>query len=317
LALESGEDEGDEEPMLGPRLDLYVDYNEHRFVEELRAAWREVGLWGTLMAPAALLVVIVWRLASPVWGVAVALPAVWMAVRLWELVMRIAVLVREQAILQAAPVAAIDPAPQETYIINWWTLRKAKFDCSKPSDAYPAFADGLTGKPWRVLTKDTVMRIPVIRKHRGKATWGPQHVVRAAAYCRLIKTRENANAPFGILMFAGSYDCLVIPNNDKAQSQLERALEDVQEFLRIYEAGKFAPVAPRDKRCSGCHWGEPRKHVAGKSDTILNGQTVTARRTRGNNGKCYHSICGDRFPDRVPPHEDAVALGITEEDENV
>ena len=89
-------------------------------------------------------------------------------------------------------------------------------------------------------------------------------MVRAAAYCRLIKTCEGGNAPFGVLMFAGSYDCLVIPNNGEAQSHFERALREVQEFLSVYEGGKFVPAAPTDNRCSGCHCGKPRKHVDGE-----------------------------------------------------
>jgi hypothetical protein len=316
LALESGEDEGDEEPMLGPRLDLFVDYNEHRFAEGLHTAWGELRLWFALLAPAILLVLIVWYLASPVWGAAVALPAIWIASKIWELTMRIAALVREQGSLRAAAVAPIDLAPEETYKINWWTLRKAGFDCLKLHDAYPGLAEGVTGKPWRVLMKDTVIRIPVIRKHRGAATWGPQHVVRAAAYCRLITKCEGGNAPFGILMFAGSYDCLVIPNNEKARSQFEQALKDVREFLDIYEGGKFVPAAPRDNRCSGCHYGKPRKYTAGKSDTVLGGRVLAAWRTNASNGRSYHCTCGDRFTDTVPPHKDAVALGIAEEDEN-
>ena len=312
LALESGEDEGDEEPMLGPRLDVFVDYNEHRFVEELHAAWSEVRFWLTLMAPAALLVLIVWRLASPVWGAAVALPLFYMVAQLWELAMRIVALVREQANFRAAAASPIDLSPQEVYKINWWTLRKAGFDCLKPRDAYPGLAERLKGKPWRVLTKDTVIRIPVIRKHRGGEGWGPQHVVRVAAYCRLIKTCEGGNAPFGILMFAGSYDCLVIPNNNEAQARFAQALKEVQEFLSIYEGGVFVPTAPADNRCSGCHCGKPRKHVGGKSDTVLNGRAVMPFRMKAGNGQYYHSTCGDRFK-WVPAHSDSIALGIAEE----
>ena len=146
LALESGEDEGDEEAMLGPRLDLFVDYDEHRFVEELHSAWSEVRFWLTLMAPAALLMVIVWRLASPVWGAAVSLPVFYMVVKLWGLAMWIIELVREQATLRAAGAAPIDLSPQEICRINWWSLRKAGFDCAKAAGCLPGSCRAAEGK---------------------------------------------------------------------------------------------------------------------------------------------------------------------------
>ena len=71
------------------------------------------------------------------------------------------------------------------------------------------------------------------------------------------------------------------------------------------------PAAPPDNRCSGCHCGKPRKHVAGKSDTILNGRATCAGADEGGQ-RHYHSTCGDRFK-WVPPHDDSIALGIAEE----
>ena len=42
IASESGNDAGDEEPNLGPRLDLLIDYNEHKFTEAQHQAWGEM-----------------------------------------------------------------------------------------------------------------------------------------------------------------------------------------------------------------------------------------------------------------------------------
>ena len=43
--------------------------------------------------------------------------------------------------------------------------------------------------------------------------------------------------PFGVLMFAGSYDCVIIPNTTKARFEFENALEDVQELLQVQRLG--------------------------------------------------------------------------------
>lgn len=51
ITYESGSDEGDEEPNLGPRLDMFIDYDEHKFIEAIHKSWGEMRLWVTLMAP--------------------------------------------------------------------------------------------------------------------------------------------------------------------------------------------------------------------------------------------------------------------------
>lgn len=314
LALESGDDDGEEESRLGPRLDGFADYDERRFIEEMHAAWGQFRLWLTLAAPAVLLVIVVWRLASPIWGIAVSLPLFYLLGLMWDSGMRIVDLVRERAKFDAAVPAKIDLAPQQIREVNWWSLRKAGFDCRKPADPHRDDTKRLVGKPWRVLMKGTTLRIPVIRKHRGERVWRPQHIVRVAAYCRLIETYEGGESPFGVLMFADSYECIVIPNDAKAKFQFEKALEDVREFLGVYETaserGEYMPHEPTDNRCSGCHWGKPCRHVEGVTDTILNGELIPALRTKAKNIH-FHSSCGDRFR-WVPPHEDSVALGIAE-----
>ena len=310
LALESGPDDGSEEPRLGPRLADFADYDEHRFVEELQAAWREVRIWITLLAPAALLVLVVWRLTSPVWGIVVSLPVFYLAARLRDTGLLIATLVRERAEYNAAPPTNIDLAPQEVQTVNWWSLRKAGFDCRKPVDSYRDPGQQLAGRPWRVLTKGITLRIPVIRKHRGDQKSRPQHFVRTAAYCQLIKTCELGDAPFGVLMFAGTYECLIIPNNTAAQFQFQKAMEDVREFLSVYDGGTFVPTQPADNRCGGCPWGKPREYLAGRTDTILNGNSVVPLLTKAKE-RVFHCTCGDRFR-WVPPHETSVVLGIAE-----
>jgi len=316
LALESGKDTGDEEQSRGPKLDSFVDYSEHRFVEALENAWGRVRLWGTLMAPALLLVLAAWWLHSPFAAVVVSLPLVVLAAKMWETFREIVRLIREFSAFQAATPVEIDLTSTEVREVNWWSLRKAGFDCLKPRDSYQDHAEQLSGRPWRLLIKDTVVRVPVVRKHRGKRDWGKQHVVRLAAYCRLIEACESADAPFGVLMFAGSYDCVLIPNTPETRERLQRALDDARRFIIIHSGGEFAPVAPNDNRCRGCHLGKPRWFVANGSETELDGKKLRPRLTRQPNADkkspLYHCNCGDRF-DWVPPHEHAVELGIAKE----
>ena len=296
------EDDGEEDVALGPKLDGFFDYDERIFVERLSAEWSRSRLWLTLLAPSLLLIYVVWRLASPFAAVVAALPSLYFAARLWEVLNAIMSLVRERAVFNAAPAGAVDMNPNQICEINWWTLRKAGFDCVRSRDAY--VDEDLKGRPWRLLVKDTQWRIPVIRKHRGEKTCGPQHVVRAAAYCRLVETCEGGRAPFAILLFADSYDAIIIPNTSNAQEMLDRSLREMDEVLTAFEKTRLQPAAPTDQRCRGCHWGQPTSF---RKETVLNGVPVPPLRIEGTGSADYHSCCGDRFQ-WVAPHERTIAL---------
>jgi hypothetical protein len=296
------DDDGEEGLAIGPKLDGYFDYDGRKFVERLSDEWSRSRLWLILLAPSLLLIYVVWRLATPFATVVAALPSLYFAARLWDSLSDIMSLVRQRAVFIAAPPAAIDMNPNQICEINWWTLRKAGFDCTRPRDAY--VDEELKGRPWRLLVKDTQWRIPVIRKHRGEKTCGPQHVVRAAAYCRLVETCEGGRAPFAILLFADSYDAIIIPNTPNAQAMLDRSLREMDDVLTAFERTRLQPAPPTDQRCRGCHWGQPTSF---KKETVLNGIPVPPLRIEGTGSADYHSYCGDRFQ-WVAPHESTIAL---------
>lgn len=303
LTRDSGAaDQGEEDSPAGPRLDGFYNYDEHRFTEEIHAAWGRMRLWLTLLAPALLLTFVMWRAFTPLAVIMSTLPTFVLLALLFDTTRVIFALVRERANFRAAPATPVDLAPQQIHEVNWWTLRKFGFDCVKPTDPY---ADGeLAGRPWRLLIKDTMWRIPVIRKHRGERVWGRQHVVRAAAYCRLVEALEGGQAPFGVLMFAGSYQCLVIPNTPQARAQLNQAIQEFDEFLDLYDRGQARTDNPADNRCRGCPWGKP---VGFDKITVLNGRELPPIRIEGISKGDFHCACGDKF-NWVPPHKDTRRL---------
>jgi len=313
IAYESGNDAGDEEPNLGPRLDLFIDYNEHKFTEAIHQAWGDMRLWVTLMAPAVLAVMLAIYFQSVLAAIVLSLPVFILLAKCWDALTHIIALVRERARYQAAPEVVIDPEPTEIKRLSWWSLRKAGFDCDKLQDALDDPGSNLRGKPWRQLKKGSLV-IPVIRRHRGSIDWGPQHEVRIAAYCDLIEKCEGAAAPFGVILFAGTSDCVIIPNTNARHMLYARALKEAVKFLEPHADGTPPTNPPTDSRCTGCPHGNPRIFQQGTSETILNGKQLSActaksvspdRQFRGE----FHSTCGDRFR-WVPPHRDAVKLGI-------
>ena len=313
IASESGSDAGDEEPNLGPILDMFIDYNEHKFTEDLHQAWGDMRLWLTLLAPAVLVMLSAWYLHSLLAALVLSLPIFILFAKCWNTFTRIIALVREQARYRGAPEVMIDPKPTEIKRLSWWSLRQSGFDCIKPQDGLTDPEGNLTGKAWRQLRKGSVI-VPVIRRRRGSSDWGEQHEVRIAAYCDLIEKCEGASAPFGVILFSGTSDCVIIPNTNARQMQYDRALKDVLKFLEIQAAGTLIPSAPSDRRCIGCPHGKPRQFQRGKSETISNGKplpayTTNSVRSDGQLRGAYHCDCGDRF-EWVPRHKDAIGLGI-------
>jgi hypothetical protein len=297
LAYESGPDSGDEEPNLGPNLTVYTDYDERGFAEAIHEQWGKMRLWLTLMAPALMVVLLVWYIFSLLVAAVVSLPVFLLLAKCWESLLEIIRLVRERAISRAAPVMTIDLAPTEVKRLNWWSLRKSGFDCVRLVDPLTSPQGELKGKPWRMLRKGNTIGIPVIRRRRGIQDWGPQHELRLAMYCRLIEQREGRASPFGVILFAGKYDCVIIPNSPDRQTRGERALDEVREFMEIQERGTHHPVAPTDRRCAGCPHGLPQ----------------LIRRARNKSERdVFQSLCGNRFG-WIPPHRDAIALGIAKE----
>lgn len=316
IASESGPDAGDEEPNLGPRLDLLIDYDEHKFTEALHKAWGEMRLWLTLMAPAIFAVMLAVWFQSVLTALVLSLPIFILLAKCWDTLTRIIAMVRERTRFRAAPERVIDPEPTEIGRLSWWSLRKVGFDCNRPPDPLTDPAAIITGRPWRQLRRGSIV-IPVIRRRRGSADWGQQHEVRLAAYCDLIEKCEGAAAPFGVILFAGTSDCVIIPNTNARHLLFARALKEAVKFLEPHADGTPPTNPPTDSRCKGCPHGKPRIFQQGTSETILNRKRLTACTAKSGSpdGKLrgeFHCTCGDRFR-WTPPHKDAVALGIARE----
>ena len=312
-------DRGSEEPDLGQKLDWYGDLEEHQLVEQLRLAWGEFRYWLVRLLPAVTLALLAALFTGRAWGIGIGLPmtaamllaAGHFARRCRKSLNLIYRLWREIALARSAPPIELELCPERVLEVNWWSLRKAGFECRSSGGAYQNLSEGLTGKPWRILVKGTTLRIPVIRKHRGERSWGRQHVVRIAAYCHLIETGEGADSPFGVLMFPGSYDCVIIPNNHRARLELHQSLADARELLELQAQRKVIPAGPTDNRCAGCHWGLPRLKAA-RSQTVHHGIEFPSKGAVAVDGRKYHSSCCDVFGE-IPPHARAVALEIAEE----
>ena len=168
---------------------------------------------------------------------------------------------------------------------------------------------GLAGRPWRVLRKGE-LRIPVFRKHRGDRNVHSQHRVRISAYCHLIEACEGSSAPFGLVVFAGSYDVVVIPNNTANQSAFAAALRLARQLFGAKSARGERSTLPAPSACYSCPLGLPRIVEAVETAPAASVSQHPVHSATGVESREFHSLCGDRFA-WIPPHELAKSLRLS------
>ena len=300
-----GADDGESFEDGSPRLDWLPDYDEALIHEALVLHWNDVNMvlkWsgGWLL----LCIAVLWTLERGL-GIAMLLPLVLVAGWLWPRFQAIAELERRRRLAlesKGYDLDYLEHLSRHETVINWWQLRKSGLDVVKPRDPLIDPDAGLAGRPFLIL-QHLGLRIPVFRKHAGKPELRPQHRIRIAAYCRLIeKTERGSRSPFGIVVFAGSYDVVLVPNSPNNQTLLHEAFAATRSLLDEFESGMRVPP-PDDGRCSGCHLGYPRLHKPGSDGHLVPlGCKLSLR--RGVDGQYYHSRCGDRFG-WAPPHDRA------------
>lgn len=288
LAMEAPNE--DEEPGLGPQLQGVMDYQEHHFVEAIRKMSQQLGTLAILVTGVLIWIFLFWRWFSPAASMVWAIPLAFLLLKVAEVGKQLTLLVAAHGRQKAAPELLIDLSSNNPQHVSWWSLRKAGFDCTQPKGRNIDPIRGVHGKPWRTLSKVATEKIPVIRKHLGNREVRPQHEVRLAAYCALLEAAEGVDAPFGVVVFAGTDECVIIPNSPENQRRYAVELERLREFLSLVRQGTMLPAPPPASHCHHCPLGQPRKYSAATPTTDGFGRVVPPRLTNGK-----HSPCGDRF----------------------
>lgn len=221
---------------------------------------------------------------------------------LWELA-------RRRFALQWAKAREPDPQLGEPQPVNWCELLKAGFMYVPYRDWLEHPQWKLTGKPWRVLRRGN-LRIPVFRQAEGDPKLHVKHLAKAAAYCHLLQTAENASSPFAIILKENSFDGVAVMFNAKTRKILHEALRRARAVLRSVKTGAQSPAAPeRTSLCSGCPFGNPVPFRPGESQNYKDGIPLPIFEVASSQQEMHHSHCGDRFG-WLPPHELAKEKGL-------
>lgn len=202
--------------------------------------------------------------------------------------------------------------------LDWRALIRHGFDIGKPIDQFIDRGLGLAGRPWKLLKiKNTCIPVFKCRATTPKNPEGQrpsnwlykQHYVRIEAYCQLIQSCTNYEAPCGIVLFSGSYRAFVIKPSAATNESLAQALDDAWNAIGQFEFGG-KPQPPEKRICRGCKRGLLSTYSLDSPVIQKMGADVVPNLHNIEGRKC-HSLCGDLF-EWTPPHEKSIRLGLAD-----
>ncbi len=201
-----------------------------------------------------------------------------------------------------------DPANPNPERIHWWQFYRAGFVSVLTSGGLQDEELHLAGEPFKLLQRGNEY-VPVFLKRGEGTNIYPQHFVRIAAYCLLLQRQSNGIAPYGLVLQAGTFDCVAIKFNRESFDLLSLNLIDARRVVRNYAQLEQAPPPPKPHLCRKCPFGKPLS-VDTAASLMLREQTgLVPHANIGADGRRYHGHCGDRFR-WMPPHQQVVELGI-------
>jgi hypothetical protein len=199
---------------------------------------------------------------------------------------------------------------------DWRAIIRVNFDLERCNDRFVDFDLGISGKPWRLLKRGSLC-IPVFKcrptqpqnpESKHPANWlYQQHYVRITGYCKLIESQTNHLAPFGLILFGGTYRAFAVKPDAASSEAMDRALTEARFRIEEFGLGK-KPNPPNPKICRGCFHGRLRKRDIERTVLQHNGEEVPPKLVLLDH-KHQHSRCGDLF-EWIAPHEKAKKNGL-------
>lgn len=306
IAQELSQNDEIDEPPQRFNLDYAPPFHLPGIEEALGRLTSNVAKWGVVGGVTLVLAMLCWLLGYRL--ILIPLGVLLMVVS-WvtsKRVNRIAELSEWREAARSASPKEPAPTEQRHQKVNWWEMLSAGFESITSREAYVDSELGLAGRPWRVLRKGS-LRIPVIKlkSTEERNDPQPQHAVRIAAYCRLLKLNEGMESPYAILLFGDSWDGLAVANSDALQHLLKEAVKFAREVIADPEC---LGTPSRQPQCKGCEFGRPVVYHVERGSPWWDDNGKVQGVPLGN--KVFHSCCGDRFG-WTPPHEQAVKLKLT------
>ncbi len=305
-------DGGDVDQSVPPNLDYVPQYDLPLIDNALHEAMTRIWPLAVAAGVAAFVAIVLAFFARwEVVGLAL-IPFAVIVVHLGPDLQRMAILAYRQWKYHIAEPKEPSPNLEENAEVEWWELLKAGFRSVTYEDSFHHADWKLCGKPWRILRRGS-LRVPVFRKLQNDRTVHPQHVARMSAYCHLIEECEGADSPYGIVLFGQTFEGIAIPDSAANRDVLQSELLKARRVIRLSEQEGAAPPVPRKTSlCTDCRVGKPVVHRPGETEYRSHDALLPVHAVLGNDGRRYHSHCGDRFR-WTPPHKKALRVGLRSE----
>ena len=296
------QEKDDDETPLKPSTSYLPIYHRERLARQLSTQLSS--FWTALIALLLLSVmetIAIWNPSVPLWAplilpIPIGLTAS-VAIRSWNEARLCRQILR---IYEAAEPRLPDPRSTDPERVHWCELRAAVATVTNPPSKYSDRSLRLSGKP-KVVLQDGSLRIPVFFHRGGSRGIHRQHLVRMAAYCHLIETCEGGWSPYGVAIWADTFDGVSIPTNPESLMLLQDELQRARRIVRAAQESDEKPPPPHPSLCTNCRLGVPKLYRPGLAH-LRHGKPLPVFQTFDGEEEVYHSHCGDRFR-WLPPHE--------------
>lgn len=188
-----------------------------------------------------------------------------------------------------------DFSGSETCDLGWWSLIAAGYELQQWPDSIMVERWRLSGRPWRVLVRGETA-VPVLLSKRGDGRLQKNHFARIAAYCSLVAEQSGMESPFGVVLLAGTTDCVAIRHSAVSQQALADGVVGMRELARLVRTEPMFAKTPSATRCYSCPHGRLAPY---REPPVPEGQPEPFLVQLG--GKSFQSRCGLRFR-WAPPH---------------
>ena len=291
------------------RLDYLPDYEERLIQTELDRRMRFFWCLSGLMAGGVYACWYVWDL-TPELVILAMVPVALISYGWISVCAAIASLRRRLDCASTAVSKEPNPLDPKEEIFNWWEFRRSGFDVIRLPERMFDEELGVVGRPWRLLKKGNLL-IPVFRKRCGDKSVHSNHRVRIAAYCAMIGNMTGAKAPYGLVLFSGGYEMMVIPATEDVRRVLTDVLRRTREVMASPKLRSAAEPASA-VACAACPFGkpEPLSDVPTKKKPDQPLKVVSVLRGLSDRRR-YYCTCGTRFG-WTPPHQDCIDLGLAQ-----
>lgn len=289
-----GVDEFNEEEPRIPNLSYLPEFSEAELQERFEKLFPTLVRYSVAILIWFLIVALLAKIGSILLSFLLLVAMMPLAVKTFNDIILMIAILAELSRYKNSSATPLDSTATQPIKITWHGLISAGYTPIKPGSAIKDPELDLNGRPWRVLSNNDGVRIPVINSNSDELVIRDSHRIRLAAYCHLLDIQQKATADWGVVLDMKTKNGYAIPIGVVRRSE---ALAAFGRFRQVLEKDlqQIPLKIPVDAPCQNCRFGKPRLYVKGSSETTYRSGPIGANVENGHGNTKVHSDCGDEF----------------------